>query len=169
MPAPTGDPLPPPAARGPATPAAPVTLRPARESDLPRLTRLDEHLFPEFPYPFFVLRQLFDVHGDDLLVLDDGTDLLGYVLAGTRSDHKRSWILGLGVDARARGRGYGRQLLREALERLRREQVVEAALTVDPSNTPAVELYGSLGFVLTDERPEYFGPGQHRLIMVRSL
>ncbi|MFE9448493.1 GNAT family N-acetyltransferase [Streptomyces sp. NPDC006739] len=148
---------------------AQVRMRAATEQDLPRLARLDAHIFTEFAYPFFVLRQLMDVCGDDFLVLDDGTDLLGYVLAGTRSDRKRSWILGLGVDERLRGQGMGRRLMEAALEMMRAEGVVEAALTVDPANAPALALYGSFGFVQTDDRADYFGPGQHRLIMVRPV
>ncbi|MFF3466883.1 GNAT family N-acetyltransferase [Streptomyces sp. NPDC001984] len=166
---PTGDPALVPATDRPSVAERQVRMRPATEQDLPRLARLDEQIFKEFTYPFFVLRQLMDVCGDDLLVLDDGTELLGYVLTGTRPDRKRSWILGLGVDERLRGRGMGRRLMEAALELMRAEGVVEAALTVDPENAPARALYNAFGFVQVDDRRDYFGPGQHRLIMVRPL
>ncbi|WP_369031260.1 MULTISPECIES: GNAT family N-acetyltransferase [Streptomyces] len=144
-------------------------MRSATEQDLPDLERLDTEIFTDFAYPFFVLRQLFDVHGPDLLVLDDGTELLGYALAGTSPDKKQGWILGLGVDARLRGHGLGRRLMAAVLDQLRAEGVVEAKLTVDPENSAAIALYGSCGFEQIDERKDYFGPGEHRLIMTLHL
>ncbi|MFJ3304059.1 GNAT family N-acetyltransferase [Streptomyces sp. NPDC086549] len=169
MTAPTGDPLSARPLERPDRVGRQVRMRVATEQDLPRLARLDEQIFTEFAYPFFALRQLMDVCGDDLLVLDDGADLLGYVLAGTRPDRKRSWILGLGVDARMRGLGLGRKLMEAALDLMRTEGVVEAALTVDPENATALALYSSFGFVQVEDRKDYFGPGQHRLIMVRPV
>ncbi|NJQ02359.1 GNAT family N-acetyltransferase [Streptomyces sp. PLAI1-29] len=146
-------------------------MRPIAEGDLPRLARLDEDVFAEHAYPFFVLRQLYDVHGEHLLVLDseDEGELLGYVLVGTQADRNRSWILGLGIDRRSRGRGFGRQLMAEALRRLRADGVGEVRLTVEPANTAAVELYASLGFTHLDHRENYFGPGTSRLVMVLPL
>ncbi|MEU3979116.1 GNAT family N-acetyltransferase [Streptomyces sp. NPDC026672] len=167
---PTGDPAPAPPPVRPGDPSGPqVRLRLATEQDLPLLARLDERIFKEFAYPFFTLRQLMDVCGEDLLVLDDGRDLVGYVLVGTRPDRKRSWVLGLGVDERMRGRGMGRRLMEAALDLMRAEGVVEAALTVDPENASARALYQAFGFEQIDDRRDYFGPGQHRLIMVRPL
>ncbi|WP_244188272.1 hypothetical protein [Streptomyces regalis] len=50
----------------------PLTTRGITEADLPELLRVDREVFPEDPYPYFVLRQHFDAHGDRILVLDDG-------------------------------------------------------------------------------------------------
>lgn len=147
-----------------------VLLRGVTEADLEALARLDEETFPEAPYPYFVLRQLYDVYPDHLLVLDDGTELKGYVLVGTAPDASRSWILGLGITPDERGRGYGRRLMREVLRLLRADGVREVLLTVSPANTAAILLYENLGFTAEESvRKDYFGPGADRLIMSLRL
>ncbi|PGH50775.1 GNAT family N-acetyltransferase [Streptomyces sp. Ru87] len=174
-------PLPPPLPRGP-SPAAPALsavslapqerpplVRPVTGEELPRLSGLDEQIFAEYAYPYFVLRQLYDVYADHLLVLDDGEALRGYVLMGIRPDRSLAWILGLGIERRARGRGFGRQLMAEALRRLRADGVGEVRLTVEPANAAAVALYESLGFSGLEHSEDYFGPGDGRLVMALAL
>jgi ribosomal protein S18 acetylase RimI-like enzyme len=58
----------------------------------------------------------------------------------------------------------------EILDRLRGDDVGEVWLTVHPDNGPAIDLYQSLGFVAEPEiRENYFGKGQHRLVMTLAL
>ncbi|MGW1210589.1 GNAT family N-acetyltransferase [Streptomyces sp. NPDC002499] len=157
-----------------ALPARPSTrqlrLRGVDEADLAALAHLDREAFPDEPYPYFVLRQLYDVYPRHLLVLDDGTELKGYVLVGTPPDATRSWILGLGITRDERGRGHGRRLMLEVLRRLRSDRVREVCLTVDPANLAAIDLYASLGFTAEqDVRVDYFGPGADRVIMRLTL
>ncbi|MGW2650984.1 N-acetyltransferase family protein [Streptomyces sp. NPDC001393] len=148
----------------------PLTIRAVTEADLPQLARADREIFREDAYPYFVLRQLFDLHGDRLLVLDDGESLYGYVLYVTTPDRDRSWILSLGVTLGQRGQGLGRRLMLEVLRRLRAEGVSEVRLTVEPGNDGAVLLYRSLGFASdAGPRKDYFGPGEDRLIMTLGL
>ncbi|MGW4020631.1 GNAT family N-acetyltransferase [Streptomyces sp. NPDC005009] len=155
----------------------PPLLRPARESDLPELQRLDEEVFQEVAYPAFLLRQLHDLYAGPaghLLVLDDGDGRLrGYVLAATAAFHRDSWILGLCVAEDRRRHGLGRELMVEVLERLRRCGTERVRLTVEPANDAAILLYRSLGF-----RPEppdggmrrdYFGPGEDREVLCLVL
>lgn len=155
----------------PPTMDRPLHIRQVEEADLPELVRLDAEAFPEGPYPFFTLRQLFDLYPDHLLVLDGGeSGLHGYVLVGMPRDAGRGWILSLGVTRDQRGRGHGRQLMREVLRRLRDDAVHEVLLTVEPANTAAIELYRSLGFLAESApRKDYFGPGADRLVMTLHL
>ncbi|WP_405859356.1 GNAT family N-acetyltransferase [Streptomyces sp. NBC_01515] len=147
-----------------------LTLRGITEADLPELLRVDREAFPEEPYPAFVLRQFCDIHGDRILVLDDGEGLLGYILFVNTTDGYVSWIMSLAVIPHQQGHGLGRRLMVEALRRLRTESVRQVRLTVEPTNAAAIMLYRSLGFsseqgVLKD----YFGPGEHRLLMTLAL
>ncbi|MCM1941940.1 GNAT family N-acetyltransferase [Streptomyces sp. G3] len=155
----------------------PTRLRPARESDLPELERLDEEAFQEVAYPAFLLRQFHDLYAGPaghLLVLDDGDGRLsGYVMAATAAFHRDSWILGLCVAADRRRHGLGRKLMLEVLERLRHCGTERVRLTVGPANDAAILFYRSLGF-----RPEppdgglrrdYFGPGEDREVMCLVL
>lgn len=140
--------------------------RSVTEADLEALSLLDREVFPEEPYPYFVLRQMFDVYSDQLLVLYNGTALVGYVLVGTAPDKSRSWILGLGITRDERRRGHGRRLMLEVLERLRGIGVREVILTVSPTNTAAIQLYENLDFEAEQSvRKGYFGHQADRLLM----
>ncbi|SFE86675.1 GNAT family N-acetyltransferase [Streptomyces mirabilis] len=143
----------------------PFHIRPASEDDLPALVRLDTELFPDFAYPYFALRQFLDMYTDHLLVLDDGSSLHGYALSAPSADGRRSWILGLGVAKQLRGQGLARRLMQETLRRLPTDGVHEVWLTVEPTNTAAIALYRSLGFVEQGAREGYFGPGNDRLLL----
>ncbi|MDH6112361.1 ribosomal-protein-alanine N-acetyltransferase [Kitasatospora sp. MAP12-15] len=140
-------------------------IRPAGPADLPGLSRIDSTIFAADPYPFFVLRQLFDVHGEHFLVLDCDDELTGYTLLANTPDRRVSWVLGLGVVPHARGLGHGRRLMTEGLDRMVADKVREARLTVEPDNTIALNLYHSLGFTVVQLCAGYFGPGEDRLIM----
>ncbi|MEV0734746.1 GNAT family N-acetyltransferase [Streptomyces sp. NPDC050549] len=148
----------------------PLCIRSAVENDLPALVSLDAEAFPKEPYPVFVLRQLYDIHGDRILVLDDGEELLGYILFVNTSDGYVSWIMSLAVTPHQQGHGLGRRLLVEALRRLRAERVHQVRLTVDPTNAAAVMLYRSLGFSSEEGvQRDYFGPDEHRFLMTLTL
>ncbi|MER5478096.1 GNAT family N-acetyltransferase [Streptomyces sp. NPDC002734] len=159
-----------------ALPSAPteLVLRRAEETDLPELRRLDHEIFGQFAYPAFLLRQLFDLYQRHFLVLDDGSGRLhGYVLAGTDTLSQDCWILGLCVTRDRRGRGLGRDLMREVLLLLGDDGIGVVRLTVEPANSAAILLYRSLGFACEEPdgglRPDYFGPGQDRLVMRLDL
>ncbi|MEU9349791.1 GNAT family N-acetyltransferase [Streptomyces griseoloalbus] len=151
-----------------------LVLRAARESDLPELCRLDEEVFQEVAYPAFLLRQLYDMYAEHLLVIDEGEGRLrGYVLAATTALSRDSWILGLCVTRDRRRHGLGRELMTEVLARLRRDGIEQVRLTVEPANRAAILLYRSLGF--RPEQPDdglrrdYFGPGLDRRILRLEL
>jgi [ribosomal protein S18]-alanine N-acetyltransferase len=146
----------------------PLRLRRVAEDELPELHRLDREVFKEHAYPYFTLRQLYDLHREDLFVLDDGRRFHGYVLAGTNAGGE-GWILGLAIDQRWRGHGLGRRLMAESLRRLRVHGVRHVRLTVEPGNAAAIELYVSLGFAPLAHRADYFGPDADRLVMALSL
>ncbi|MDH6627645.1 ribosomal-protein-alanine N-acetyltransferase [Streptomyces sp. LBL] len=148
----------------------PLTMRGVTEADLPELLRVDREVFPGDAYTYLVLRQFYDVHGDRILVLDDGESLRGYVLFATTTDGYVGWVLSLAVTTDQRGRGMGKQLMLEVLRQLRRENVHEVRLTVEPTNAAAIMLYRSLGFSSEEGvRRGYLGPGEDRLIMWLGL
>jgi ribosomal protein S18 acetylase RimI-like enzyme len=147
-----------------------LTIRAARETDLQELHRLDNDVFKVTPYPYYVLRQLFDVRPDGILVLDDGMRLHGYACFVTPPDGQLSWVLSLGVAPDRQGRGLGRRLMLEVLRQMRQDGVHEVRLSVEPTNLAAVSLYRSLGFTPEQGlRRDYLGPGEDRLIMSLSL
>ena len=66
-----------------------------------------------------------------------------------------AFLFGVFTSSRCRGRGYGRRLLSDVLERLSLEGFRKAVLQVSSENTPAVSLYRSLGFKVSESRLQY--------------
>ena len=69
------------------------------------------------------------------------------------------------VEPRSRRRGIGADLVRAGLEVVRRLGVREVILDVAYDNEPAIALYQQLGFEQLSARKDYYGPGQHALIL----
>jgi [ribosomal protein S18]-alanine N-acetyltransferase len=69
------------------------------------------------------------------------------------------------VDSRSRRHGIGTELVRAGLDVVRRLGVREVILDVAFDNEPAIALYQQLGFEQLRVRQDYYGPGQHALIL----
>ncbi len=67
-----------------------------------------------------------------------------------RHDEGEWYINAVAVGERARGRGVGRALLRDAISQARDLEMSTVALHVDPRNSTAIGLYVSEGFDITD-------------------
>lgn len=65
-------------------------------------------------------------------------------------------LLDIRVASLFRQRGFGRQLLRFALNVLHHEQIVECHLEVRASNDAAIALYEQLGFTSSGSRANYY-------------
>ncbi|HEV2637817.1 MAG TPA: GNAT family N-acetyltransferase, partial [Actinocrinis sp.] len=112
----------------------PVVIRSAKEQDLDALHVLDKEVFGILAYPFFTLRQLMDLHARHCLLADDGARLIGYCLGAVSAAPRVGWLLGLGVTPGLRGGGYGRDLARETLRRIRDDGARRVQLAVEPDN-----------------------------------
>ena len=146
-----------------------VHIRPAEQPDLADLKELDEAVFAHLAYPYFALRQLFDLFAEWWLVAAHPDGLRGYSLGVPTFDRGRAWVMGLGVRAEFQGRGYGRLLLISSLRKLADIGVRDVYLTVEPSNRNAISLYHELGFAVDRLGRGYFGPGEDRLVMIAQL
>ncbi|MEU7628514.1 GNAT family N-acetyltransferase [Nocardia sp. NPDC049220] len=144
--------------------AAPV-FRSATLGDLPNIATLEQTEFADLAYPYFALRQLFDLHGTQWVVADLDGSVCGYVMVALGSP-QHAWVIGLAVAPQCRGRGYGRTLLNGALARCQVAQVDDVFLTVRPTDHSASNLYQKTGFVWTGHEERYFGAGEPRDVLV---
>ncbi|OYD26294.1 GNAT family N-acetyltransferase [Oceanimonas baumannii] len=144
-----------------------MNIRAASKADLAGVYQLECDTFGSHGYPDFFLRQAWDLWPGSMLMAEDDTGLRGYVLAGRGEVADESWILSLAVAPAARGQGLGRKLLQAAVNELERQGCRHIKLTVLPDN-PALHLYRSLGFTEVSREEDYFGPGEPRLVMVKS-
>ncbi len=113
-----------------------------------------------------VVRQAAALYPATFLVAADAAGPAGFVIAAASSDPTVGWVLRLKVREDQRRRGCARALLVAALDRLRAGGVEQVRLTVAPGNRPALALYAGLGFVEEIRLPDYFGPGEDRLLLV---
>ena len=97
------------------------------------------------------------------------TGLVGYSLGVPSTDRTFAWLFGLAVDPNHRNLGYGTKLTRETLKLLVTMGIEVVYLTVEPDNHAAMRLYQKFGFSESGYRRNYFGPGEHRLVMSRHL
>ena len=143
-------------------------------ADLPAIQQVDEAVFGEgLAYPYFVLRQLFDLFKEYSVVVTDNDKIVGYALIGIEPGKDASpdvaWLLGLGVVPAARGNGYGKELLARALDLCEKTDVGTVKITVRPTNATARGIYEEAGFKPMHTEDAYFGPDQPRDVLRLEL
>ncbi|MFF2085814.1 GNAT family N-acetyltransferase [Nocardia sp. NPDC058176] len=142
-------------------------LRDASVDDLAAIAELESSTFTPLAYPYFALRQLYDIHGSDWVVADLDGALCGYALVAV--GRRTAWLLGLAVSAGYQGRGLGSSLLDRAVAQCRSSAVDAVFITVRPSNAPAAKLYENSGFTWVGHEAQYFGIGEPRDLLVHRI
>jgi ribosomal protein S18 acetylase RimI-like enzyme len=80
----------------------------------------------------------------------DGDEPVGSLWISTKP--RIPFIYGLEVDATHRGKGYGRAIMLAGEEEIRRLGHTHLDLNVFGNNTPAINLYNSLGYTVTSQQ-----------------
>jgi diamine N-acetyltransferase len=86
------------------------------------------------------------------LAVRSGHPVVGFLMEAIDPADGSYWIGGLIIDASGQRRGYGRATVAAALVRAREAGCGSAALSYEPANVVAKQLYCSLGFAETGER-----------------
>jgi [ribosomal protein S18]-alanine N-acetyltransferase len=147
-----------------------LTIRRADAGDVPAIWEVEKAVYGEVVYPSFFFRQATDLWPDLLRVAEAAeAGLVGYVLGAAGQRHEEGWIVSLAVHPGHRGAGIGRRLASAAIDAFGRERFKHLHLTVHPENASAIRVYGQLGFTRGETVEDYFGPGEPRLRMSRSL
>ena len=133
--------------------AAPeMTIRPMRAPDVGDVVAI-EHASYQFPWSEGIFRDCLRV-GYICRVATVGRVLMGYGVMSTGAGEAH--ILNVCVGESFRCRGLGRHLMLALIERAAAVGVREAFLEVRPSNTAAIRLYLSMGFVQLGMRRGYY-------------
>ncbi|UGT40579.1 GNAT family N-acetyltransferase [Nocardia yamanashiensis] len=143
-------------------------LRSARLTDLSDIRSLEHAEFGDQAYPYFVLRQLYDVGGEHWFVAEIDSTTVGYAILAMGSDGD-AWMLALTIATGYRRRGIGRTLVRAGIQHCQDRKIKRLLMTVAPGNVPAGRLYASLGFDRIAHEPAYFGPREPRDVLARDL
>lgn len=135
-------------------------------ADVPRVAALEMASFTA-PWKADTFEHLLDrSSGCHLLVLDDGDEgVVAYAVLWCVLDQGE--LANIAVAESHRGRGLGRRLLDQVMERARQQGVESLYLEVRVSNVAAIELYRSAGFKDVGFRKKYYDrPVEDALIMV---
>jgi [ribosomal protein S18]-alanine N-acetyltransferase len=148
---------------------SPANVRPARDSDLPRIVEIEKASFAD-PWGLPDFRAVLASDPAIFLVAVDAKSqqISGYVIAITVLDE--SEILNIAVDPEFRGSGLGASLLDAALAEVAEKGAVATFLEVRESNTVARKLYSSRQFEMLSLRKKYYkSPVEDALILRRAL
>jgi ribosomal protein S18 acetylase RimI-like enzyme len=113
-----------------------------------------------------------EASGYHFLFLEDGEGVAGYACFGPIPMTRSSWDLyWIAVDPRRRGRGLGREILREvegrAAARGCEQLFVETAGR--PQYEPTRAFYRACGYRVVAELPDFYSPGDAKVIFARRL
>jgi ribosomal-protein-alanine N-acetyltransferase len=148
-----------------------ITIRPYRDEDFVAVAALEESGLCE-PYRSAVfVRQMGEVCRETFLVaVPDGGEPVGYTVGIIiQHDGSEAWILRMGVRDDQRRKGTGAALLKSVVGALQARHAHTILLSVSPENLPAIRLYEGQGFVQEKSIAAYFGRGEDRIIMKKTL
>lgn len=146
-----------------------LEIRKLEPDDFKHLLVIETESFFSGYSPYFI-RMVPILYSNTSFISVKGRSAQGYVAAAIeQSNPQRSWILSLAVRPKYRGCGLGDRLMLHVLDTLKDLEVKEVLLTVAPENAAAVALYKKHGFVQGKLIHDFFGPGEHRVQMKKTL
>ncbi|HEY0513990.1 MAG TPA: ribosomal protein S18-alanine N-acetyltransferase [Thermoanaerobaculia bacterium] len=143
-------------------------VRPAFETDLDTIARLEEAAFQD-PWPREMLAYEVAHPHSVLLLAACGPAAPPAAYAAFRHAAGEAELLRVAVHPDGRRRGLARALLHEGLERLREQRIQVCFLEVRVDNKPAITLYESLGFAWAGLRRAYYRDGADAMIFALEL
>jgi len=119
-----------------------------------------------------MLPKLFFIHfeGTSFVAEDDQGELAGFVcgfLSQTAGDE--AYIHFVGIDPDVRGDGLGRMLYERFFDEVRSQGRTVVRCVTSPMNTGSVAFHEAMGFEVDRVVPDYDGPGEHRVLLVKRL
>jgi ribosomal protein S18 acetylase RimI-like enzyme len=119
-----------------------------------------------------MLPRLFFVHFEGTsYVVDDGDGQLVAFLIGflSQTDPDEAYIHFVGVSPEHRGGGLGRQLYERFFEDARAAGRTRVTCVTSPVNDGSVAFHEALGFMSERVAHDYDGPGEDRVLFVKTL
>jgi len=119
-----------------------------------------------------MLPKLFFLHfeGTSFVAEDADEDLIGFVcgfLSQTHADE--AYIHFVGVTPDSRGEGVGRALYERFFDEVRGQGRHVVRCVTSPVNQSSVSFHEALGFEVERVVPDYDGPGEDRVLLVKRL
>ena len=140
-----------------------LVIRQMNDADVEAVAKIEEATF-SMPWKPDDFRDM--IRRDNMTYLVAEADGMIIGGAGMRNILGDGEITNVAILSDYRGRGYGKRLIAELLKAGRELGAKDFTLEVRVSNTPAIRLYESLGFVSEGVRPNFYErPTEDALIM----
>ena len=120
---------------------AAVGVRFAKKNDIDKVLEIEGLSFLQ-PWDYHI----FKLALDDIFLVFDEWDILGYLIAVCCSKNSRATIMKVAVHPEHRRKGIATMLLNEVLKILKGKKIVDVCLNVEIIKKPAVALYEKFGF-----------------------
>ncbi len=144
-----------------------VILRPPVPEDVRELAVLEQRSFPDpWPAGVFLAELGAPARFHRVLVTPEG-QLVAYLFSAWQ--YLDLHVLNIATDPLYRRQGYARLLLDAARRHAAARGGESVTLEVRSGNTPAIELYSSLGYRKVGIRRRYYGDGEDAIIMTLPL
>ncbi len=135
----------------------PASIRAATPADVPIMCVIDEACFTnKKPDPEALFHGLLETDNCNLFVLTDEGEVVGKAHAFTESDRVR--LTDIAVLPKAQGQGFGKALIRHAVNHALVRNKTRIFLDVETKNENALKLYQSLGFNIINTHDYWITP-----------
>lgn len=142
-----------------------LTIRQAIPTDLQKVLAIENQSFKEQAFNARQFKYLMGSPTCTFVVADYDSQVVGYLILLRRKKSRTLRIYSIAVGAAHRGKGIGLKLLEHAQTEAQRHGDSGIRLEVDEANQVAVAFYTRFGFQIKGLKPDYYGPGQHALVM----
>ena len=143
-----------------------VNIRELTENELAAAALIERSCLAE-PWTLDALKQSLATPQFFAFVLETNGEIVGYV-SGT-SLFEDSELMRIAVLSSYRGKGYGRLLMERFLKSAAERGAERTFLEVRASNTAALGLYQSVGFMKNRLRKRYYSDGEDALEMCKTF
>jgi ribosomal-protein-alanine N-acetyltransferase len=134
--------------------------------DYSALRRLEQACFGKDAWSFLELIAVLSYSEVARLKAVEENSMVGFIAGDPRPAEGWAWIATLAVDPNYQRRGIGRELLQACEKKLNLPKI---KLTVRTSNLPAIALYESEGYQMTDIWKGYYRDGEDGMVMEKYL
>ena len=153
------------------------TLRPFMPKDLKKVMSINRICLPENYSPYFFI-DLYEKYPSTFIVAEADQKVIGYIMCriergftsfGGFGISKKAHVVSIAVLPEYQKRGVGTTLMNEAMNNMPLYKAKECYLEVRVSNTPAVNMYKSLGFQIARKTGAYYADGEDAYMMAKKL
>jgi ribosomal-protein-alanine acetyltransferase len=146
-----------------------VHLRQATLQDLKEMIGIEHSSFGAQSYHKELIEKMLtdlDFHN---VIVEEGEKKVGYATFLEDARRKRARLVTIAVVPEYRNRGLAKAMLAFLEEEMEKRGLRVSLLEVGTSNTPATQLYLSVGYRIDGTIPDYYGKGKDAFCMEKSI